>query len=80
MEGAAVIDGIEYIGDGEFVVTADKMLELLEAQIVAQVANSLGVEAFDGWDTTLEEWYPQYSDPTPFIIADSIVSEMIGDE
>lgn len=75
-----MIDGIEYNGDGEFIVTAEMLVELLEAQIIAQVANSLGVEAFDGWDTTLEECYPQYSDPTPFIIADSIVSEMIGDE
>lgn len=80
MEGAAMIDGIEYIGDGEFVVDCEKLVVLLEAQIIAQVANSLGVGAFDGWDTTLGERYPQYSDPTPFIIADSIVSEMIGDE
>lgn len=75
-----MIDGIEYIGGGEFIVTAEMLVELLEAQIIAQVANSLGVEAFDGWDTTLEEWYSQYSDPTPFIIADSIVSMMIDDE
>lgn len=31
--GAAVIDGIEYIEDGEFVVDLDTLLDLLESRI-----------------------------------------------
>lgn len=35
MEGAAVIDGIKYIGDGEFSVSLERLVSLLEAQIIA---------------------------------------------
>lgn len=34
MEGAAVIDGIKYIGDGEFSVSLERLVSLLEAQII----------------------------------------------
>ena len=80
MEGAAMIDGIEYIGDGEFVVTADKMVDLIEADIIASAANALGIDSFDGWNDVLVDMYPQYMNPAPSIIADAIVGEMMCDE
>lgn len=75
-----MIDGIEYIGDGEFVVTADKMVDLIEADIIASAANTLGIDSFDGWNDVLVDMYPQYINPTPSIIADAIVGEMMCDE
>lgn len=80
MEGAAMIDGIEYICDGEFVVTEERLKELLEAYIIASAANPLGIDSFDVWNDVLVDMYPQYINPTPSIIADAIVSEMVGDE
>jgi hypothetical protein len=75
-----MIDGIEYIGNGEFVVTAEKLVGLLEADIIASVANALGIDSFDGWNDVLVDTYPQYMNPAPSIIADAIVGEMTSDE
>jgi hypothetical protein len=82
MEGAAMIraggliDGIEYIGDDEFVVTKERLQELM--------TNELFVEFYGQgyhylWCERIPEVYPGYGD-TPHEVAAAVVSELIEDD
>jgi hypothetical protein len=82
MEGAAMIraggliDGIEYIGDDEFVVTKERLQELL--------GNELFVEFYDQgyhylWCERIPKVYPGYG-KTPQEVATAVVSKLIEDD
>lgn len=70
MEGAAVIDGIKYIGDGEFSVSLERLVSLLDAQIIALRTRGDAVggamdRAFDAHNVA------------SYTIAESIVADII---
>lgn len=82
MEGAAMIraggliDGIEYIGDDEFVVTKERLQELM--------TNELFVEFYDQgyhylWCERIPRVYPGYGN-TPGEVAATVVSKLIEDD
>lgn len=82
MEGAAVIraggliNGIEYIDDDEFVVTKERLQELLE--------NELYLEFYDFgyhylWRERIPKVYPGYGN-TPHEVAAAVVSKLIEDD
>ena len=75
MEGAAMTDGMRYIGIGEYGVFEDDLNELMEAKVIVSVANELGL--FDGVDfgNTLAEMYPCKGE-TPWDVADSLVASI----
>lgn len=77
MEGAAMTDGIKYIGADRFVITEDRLKELLEAEVTSQAANELGL--YDGvrWDEILSFMYPDEG-VTPYDVADSLVGRIPG--
>lgn len=70
MEGAAVIDGIKYIGDGEFSVSLERLTSLLEAQIIA--LRTSGDAVGDALDKAFNA-----HDVTSYAIAESIVADLI---
>lgn len=69
------MNGIRYIGIGEYGIFEDDLKELMEAKVIVSVANELGL--FDGvhWDDVLVELYPGLGE-TPYAVADSLVSEI----
>ena len=82
MEGAAMIraggliDGIEYIDDDEFVVTKERLQELL--------GNELYLEFYDFgyhylWCERIPKVYPGYR-KTPQEVATAVVSKLIEDD
>lgn len=82
MEGAAMIraggliDGIEYIDDDEFVVTKERLQELL--------GNELYLEFYDFgyhylWCERIPKVYPGYG-KTPQEVATAVVSKLIEDD
>ena len=70
MEGAAVIDGIKYIGDGEFSVSLERLTNLLEAQIITLRASG------DATGDALDKAFNAH-DVTSYTIAESIVADLI---
>lgn len=79
MEGAAMIraggliDGIEYIDDDEFVVTKERLQELL--------GNELFVEFYDqGYHYLWCERIPKVYGKTPQEVATAVVSKLIEDD
>lgn len=75
IRAGGLIDGIEYIGDGEYSVIEYYLKELMEAKVTVSVANELGL--FDGvcWDDALAELYPGLGE-TPYVVADSLVARI----
>lgn len=66
MEGAAVIDGIKYIGDGEFSVSLERLTMLLEAQIITLRTSGDALDkAFNAHNVA------------SYTIAESIVADLI---
>ena len=70
MEGAAVIDGIKYIGDGEFSVSLERLVSLLEAQIIALRTGGDAVGA------ALDRTFNAHN-VASYTIAESIVADLI---
>lgn len=75
-EPGGLIDGIEYIGDGEFIVTKERFQELLE--------NELYLEFYDFgyhylWCERIPKVYPGYG-KTPQEVATAVVSKLIEDD
>lgn len=68
-----MIDGIKYLGADRFIVTKDRMMELLEAKVTTEAANELGL--YDGvrWDEILSFMYPDEGE-TPYAVADSLLA------
>lgn len=75
-DGAAMTDGIRYIGIGEYGIFEDDLKELMEAKVIVSVANELGL--FDGvyLDDTLAALYPGLGE-TPYAVADSLVDVIV---
>lgn len=69
------MNGMRYIGIGEYGVLEDDLKGLMEAKVIVSVANELGL--FDGvcWDDALAELYPGLGE-TPYAVADSLVAEI----
>ena len=75
MEGAAMIDGIKHVGDGKFIITYSKLMELLEESIAYEVCDWVNGDNWDGWRSTsdaLNDMYPGKGE-TPYDVADSLV-------
>lgn len=65
MDGVGVMNSVQYIGDGKFVVTEEWLREVLSQAVSMNVADYLGVDNWQGWwdmDEALEELYPDYAD------------------
>lgn len=76
IRAGGLIDGIEYIGDDEFVVTKERLQELL--------GNELYLEFYDFgchylWCESIPKVYPGYGD-TPREVATAVVSKLIEDD
>lgn len=61
-----MIDGIKYIGDGEFSVSLERLVSLLEAQIIAPRTSG------DALDSAFNE-----QNVDSYTIAESIVADLI---
>ena len=80
MEGAAVIDGIKYIGDGKFIITQDRLMELLETEVEFKVCDYLfAIERPASRDTqsALNDLYTGLG-MTAYAVADTIVDRLIN--
>lgn len=65
-----MIDGIKYIGDGEFSVSLERLVSLLEARII--VLRTKGDAVGDALDKALNA-----HNVTSYTIAESIVADLI---
>lgn len=64
MDGAGVMNSVQYIGEGKFVVTEGWLREVFSQAVSMNVADYLGVDNWPGWedvDEALEELYPDYA-------------------
>lgn len=83
MEGAAMIraggliDGIEYIGDGQFIVTEEWLREVYGLAVEMKIDNWQG-----WWDTqeAINELYPDYSKDydCPQYVAEAIIYDWMN--
>ena len=75
MEGSTVIDSIKRTEFGDFILTEERLKELLEAEVTTKAANELGL--YDGvrWDEILSFMYPDEGE-TPYDVADSVVASI----
>ena len=74
-----MIEYIEYIGDGKFIVTQDRLMELLETEVEFKVCDYLfAIERPASRDTqsALNDLYPGLG-TTAYSVADSIVGELM---
>ena len=58
------MNSVQYIGNGEFVVTEEWLRKVLSQAVSMDVADYLGVDNWSGWwdmDEALEELYPDYA-------------------
>lgn len=70
-----MIEEISRTDFGDFILTEERLKELLEAKVTMAVANELGL--FDGvsWDDALAALYPGLGE-TPYAVADSLVGSI----
>lgn len=68
-----MIDGISCTDFGDFIITEERLKELMEAEVIMSVANELGL--FDGvyLDDALAALYPGLGE-TSYAVADSMVA------
>lgn len=79
MEGAAVTDGIKYLGADRFIVTKDRLMELLETEVEFKVCDYLFAIEYPaslGTQSALNDLYPGLG-ITAYSVADSIVDELM---
>lgn len=80
MEGAAVTDGIKYHGADRFIVTKDRLMELLETEVEFKVCDYLfAIErpAIRDTRSALNDLYPGLG-MTAYAVADTIVDRLIN--
>lgn len=80
MEGAAVTDGIKYHGADRFIVTKDRLMELLETEVEFKVCDYLfAIErpAIRDTRSALNGLYPGLG-MTAYAVADTIVDRLIN--
>lgn len=75
MEGAAMIDGIKRTDFGDFILTEERLKELLEAEVTMNAANELGLYDGVGWKDILSFMYPDEGE-TPYDVADALVASI----
>ena len=70
-----MIDGISCTDFGDFLITEERLKELMEAKVIVSVANELGL--FDGvsLDDALAALYLGLGE-TPYDVADSLVASI----
>lgn len=83
MEGAAMTDGVKYIGDGKFVVTEDWLREVYSQAVSMNVGDYLGIDNWEGWYDTqeaLDELYPDYGQDydSPEGVAEAIIYDWMN--
>lgn len=77
-----MIEGIKYIGGGKFIVTPDRLMELLETEVEFKVCDYLfAIERPASQDTqsALNDLYPGLG-MTAYAVADSIVGELMANK
>ena len=77
-----MIEGIKYIGGGKFIVTPDRLMELLETEVEFKVCDYLfAIERPASRDTqsALNDLYPGLG-MTAYAVADSIVGEIMDNK
>jgi hypothetical protein len=58
------MNGVRYIGNGEFVVTEEWLVEVFSQAVSMNVADWLGVYDWEGWwnmNEAIEDLYPDYA-------------------
>ena len=58
------MNGVRYIGNGEFIVTEEWLREVFSQAVSMNVADWLGVDNWQGWwdmNEAIEELYPDYA-------------------
>lgn len=75
MEGATVIDDIKRTEFGDFILTEERLKELLEAEVTTRAANELGLYDGVNWRDILAFMYPDEGE-TPYAVADSLVASI----
>ena len=78
-----MMEGIKYIGDGEFIVTEEWLREVYSQAVSMNVADYLGVDNWSGWwdtDEAIEELYPDYSKDydCPQDVAEAIIYDWMN--
>ncbi len=70
-----MIDSIKRTEFGDFILTEERLKELLEAEVTTKAANELGL--YDGvcWRDILSFMYPDEGE-TPYDVADSVVASI----
>ena len=77
-----MIEGIKSIGGGKFIVTPDRLMELLETEVEFKVCDYLfAIERPASRDTqsALNDLYPGLG-MTAYAVADSIVGELMDNK
>lgn len=73
-----MIDRIKFVGDGKFIITYSKLMELLEKSIAYEVCDWVVGDLWDGWKLTsdaLDDMYPGKGE-TPWDVADSLAGKI----
>lgn len=77
------MEGIKYIGDGQFIVTEEWLREVCGLAVEMKIANWLGVDNWEGWWNTQEainELYADYSKDydCPQYVAEAIIYDWMN--
>ena len=78
-----MMEGIKYIGDGQFIVTEEWLREVYGLAVEMKIANWLGVDNWSGWWDTqeaIDELYPDYSKDyvCPQNVAEAIIYDWMN--
>lgn len=79
-----MMEGIKYIGDGQFIVTEEWLREVYSQAVSMNVADYLGVDNWSGWwdtDEAIKELYPDYSKDydCPQDVAEAIIYDWMNE-
>lgn len=80
----SMVDNVKYIGDDKFVVTKEWLQETLGKAIEARLADSLGVDNWQGWDFYEEgmaDLFPEYAEECYDAegVAERLITDMIDE-
>ena len=79
-----MMEGIKYIGDGQFIVTEECLRGIYGLAVEMEIGNWLGVDNWSGWcdtDEAIEELYPNYSKDydCPQNVAEAIIYDWMNE-
>lgn len=80
----SMLDDVKYIGDDKFVVTKEWLQKTLEKAIEARLADSLGVDNWQGWDFYEEgmaDLFPEYEEEGYDAegVAERLITDMVDE-